>query len=55
MKFIAPILAGVALTLGAATASAGSIEDKGEARLARMLDGRVAGYQAEIDRHYGLS
>ena len=43
MKFIPPILAGVPLTLGAATATAGSIEDKGEARLARMLDGRVAG------------
>jgi len=43
MKFIAPILAGVALTLGAATANAGAREDKGEAKLAEMLDGRVAG------------
>jgi len=43
MKLIAPILAGVALTLAATPADAGSREEKGEAKLARMLDGRVAG------------
>lgn len=43
MKLITPILAGAALALGAAAANAGTIENKGEARLAEMLEGRVAG------------
>lgn len=43
MKLITPILAGAALALGATAANAGNIEDKGEAKLAEMLEGRVAG------------
>lgn len=43
MKLIAPILAGVAMTLVASSANAGAREDKGEAKLAKMLDGRIAG------------
>lgn len=43
MKLIAPILAGAALALGATSANAGAREDKGEATLAKMLEGRVAG------------
>jgi len=43
MKLITPILAGAALALGAAAANAGDREAKGEAKLAEMLEGRVAG------------
>jgi hypothetical protein len=44
MKTIASILTGAALALSAATgASAETLAEKGEARLARMLEGRVAG------------
>lgn len=44
MKTIASILAGAALVLSGATAvSAETLAEKGEARLARMLEGRVAG------------
>ena len=43
MKLITSILAAAALTLGARAATAGDAVEKGEARLARMLEGRVAG------------
>jgi hypothetical protein len=45
MKAFATILAGAALALGgsAATASGSGHNDKGEARLAQMLEGRTAG------------
>jgi hypothetical protein len=44
MKTLATILAGAALALtGATAASAETTAEKGEARLARMLEGRVAG------------
>jgi hypothetical protein len=44
MKKLALILAGAALALSGATAvSAKSLAEKNEARLARMLEGRVAG------------
>jgi hypothetical protein len=44
MKTLATLLAGAALALTGATAvSAESLQDKGEAKLARMLEGRVAG------------
>ena len=43
MKLITPTLAVAALALGAVAANAGNIEDKGEAKLAEMLEGRVAG------------
>ena len=44
MKTFATLLAGAALALTGATAvSAESLRDKGEARLARMLEGRTAG------------
>ena len=44
MKTLATILAGAALALtGAAAASAETLAEKGEARLAKMLEGRTAG------------
>lgn len=45
MKALATILSGAALALGAtaATASGSGHNETGEARLARMLEGRVAG------------
>jgi hypothetical protein len=44
MKTFATLLAGVALALTGATAvSAESLREKGEARLARMLEGRTPG------------
>lgn len=43
MKSLATILAAAALTLGAGTAAASERAEKGEARLAKMLEGRVAG------------
>jgi hypothetical protein len=44
MMKLATLLAGVALALtGATAASAGKLADRGEAKLARMLEGRVAG------------
>jgi hypothetical protein len=44
MKTLATILAGTALALaGASAVSAKTLAEKGEARLARMLEGRVAG------------
>jgi len=43
MKKLAMILAGGALALTGAAASAETLAEKGEARLARMLEGRVAG------------
>lgn len=43
MKLITSILAGAALALGAGAATAGDAVEKGEARLAKMLEGRVAG------------
>lgn len=44
MKTIATILAGAALALsGATAASAETLAEKGEAKLARMLEGRTAG------------
>ena len=43
MKLITPILVGAALALGATAANAGDREAKGEAKLAEMLEGRVAG------------
>ena len=44
MKTLATILAGAALALtGTAAVSAETTAEKGEARLARMLEGRVAG------------
>lgn len=43
MKLIATIIAGAALFLGTGSATAGDAVEKGEARLAEMLEGRVAG------------
>jgi hypothetical protein len=43
MKLITPIVAGAVLALGATAANAGDREAKGEAKLAEMLEGRVAG------------
>ena len=44
MKTLATILAGAALALtGAAAASAQTLAEQGEAKLARMLEGRTAG------------
>ena len=44
MKTLAMILAGAALALtGTATVSAKSLAERGEERLAKMLEGRVAG------------
>ena len=43
MKTLAAILAATALTLTGAAASAATTAEKGEARLARMLEGRTAG------------
>ena len=43
MKLITSILAGAALALGAGAAAAGDAVEKGAARLAKMLEGRVAG------------
>jgi hypothetical protein len=44
MKTLATILAGAALALtGSAVAAKGTLAEQGEAKLARMIDGRVAG------------
>ena len=43
MKTLAAILAGAALTLTGTAVSAATTAEKGEARLARMLEGRTAG------------
>ena len=43
MKRLATILAGAALALGLPAAAAANPVEKGEARLAKMLEGRVAG------------
>ena len=43
MKRFATILAGAALALTGTAATAETLAEKGEARLARMLEGRVAG------------
>jgi len=43
MKSIATILAVAALALGGATASAETLAEKGEARLAKMIEGHTAG------------
>jgi hypothetical protein len=43
MKLITSILAGAALAIGASAAGADRVTEKGEARLAEMLEGRVAG------------
>lgn len=43
MKKLTAILAGAAFTLAGTAASAGTIAEKGEERLARILDGRTAG------------
>ena len=43
MKTLAFILAGAALALAGTAAIASSTSDQGEARLARMLEGRTAG------------
>jgi hypothetical protein len=44
MKVLASILAGAAvLAMGASAASAETLAEKGEARLAKMLEGRTAG------------
>lgn len=43
MKHLALILAGAALALAGTAATASSTSEKGEARLARMLEGRTAG------------
>ena len=43
MKKLAITLAGAALALTGTAASADSLTERGEAKLARMLDGRVAG------------
>jgi hypothetical protein len=43
MKTFAMILAGAALALTGAAASAETLAERGEAKLARMLEGRVAG------------
>ena len=43
MNKIATILAGAALALTGAAASAETLAEKGEAKLARMLEGRTAG------------
>ena len=43
MNKIASIVAGVALALSATAASAETVKERGEARLAKMLEGRVAG------------
>ena len=43
MKKLALILAGAALALTGAAASAETLAERGEAKLARMLEGRVAG------------
>jgi hypothetical protein len=43
MMKLAAILAGAALALAATAASAATIAEKGEERLARMLEGRTAG------------
>jgi hypothetical protein len=43
MKNLALILAGAALALAATAATASSTSQQGEARLARMLEGRTAG------------
>jgi hypothetical protein len=46
MKKLAMILAGAVVALTGTAASADSLTEKGEARLARMLEGRVAGEPA---------
>jgi hypothetical protein len=43
MKNLALIVAGAGLALAATAATASSASDQGEARLARMLEGRTAG------------
>jgi hypothetical protein len=43
MKTLAAILAGAALTLAGTAASAATTAEKGEERLARILEGRTAG------------
>jgi hypothetical protein len=43
MKILAAILAGAALTLTGTATSAATTAEKGEERLARMLEGRTAG------------
>jgi hypothetical protein len=43
MKTIASVFAGAALLLSGAAASAGTLAEKGEAELARLLEGRTAG------------
>lgn len=66
MKTIATLLAGAALALsGATAASAETLAQKGEAKLARMLEGRVAGepvscisatqsHRLEVIEHVGI-
>ena len=43
MRVLAPLLAGLALALAPAAAQADTPAERGEARLARMIEGRVAG------------
>lgn len=43
MKYLSSILAGIALLATPALASAQTLAEKGEARLAQMLEGRTAG------------
>lgn len=43
MNRLATIFAGVALAFSATSASAETVTEKGEAKLAKMLEGRVAG------------
>ena len=43
MKLLTTIMAGAALALSATAATAADPAEKGEARLAKMLEGRVAG------------
>lgn len=43
MKLLTTIMAGAVLALGATAATAADPAEKGEARLAKMLEGRVAG------------
>ena len=65
MKKLAITLAGAALALTGTAASADSLTERGEAKLARMLEGRVAGEPAnciaafdsnriEVIEHVGL-
>ena len=65
MKTLTIILAGAALALTGAAASAQTLAEKGEAKLARMLEGRTAGEpvscistmrsnQLQVIEHVGL-